>query len=61
MTHPDEDDDWDMPYTRDDDLPMVCVQHLRFIPCRTNDGCQLSTHPDAITAVRNFQNGVTSD
>lgn len=49
-------EDWDMPYT--DDLPTVCVQHLRFIPCRpgmrTND-CQLSTHPDAVMAVRRHQ------
>lgn len=38
-----------------EDLPTVCVTHLRFIPCRTDDGCQTSTHPDAVTAVRNFQ------
>lgn len=41
----------------DDDLPMVCVQHLRFVPCRIEDGCQMSQHPDAVLAVRVYQEG----
>jgi hypothetical protein len=49
----------------DDDLPTVCVTHLRFIPCRgtawREHACVDSTHPDAVAAVRNFQNGLTSD
>lgn len=43
----------------DDDLPTVCVTHLRHVPCRgtswREDDCQLSSHPDAVTAVRRYQ------
>lgn len=49
-------DAWDPPYITDD-LPTVCVVHLRFIPCRAPEGCSLSSHPDAVTAVRNYQQG----
>lgn len=61
MDGPEE--DWDMPYV--DDLPTVCITHLRFVPCRGTQWrehpCVESTHPDAVAAVRNFQNGWTSD
>lgn len=57
-------DAWDPPYITDD-LPTVCVVHLRFVPCRgtkwREHPCVESTHPDAVAAVRNFQNGLTSD
>lgn len=43
----------------DEDLPMVCVTHLRHVPCRggglTADDCKMSTHPDAVAAVRSYQ------
>lgn len=41
----------------DDDLPMVCVNHLRFLPCRTMGPCHESSHPDAVHAVRTYQEG----
>lgn len=53
-------DAWDPPYITDD-LPTVCVTHLRFVPCRKSGQffapCSLSTHPDAVAAVRNYQEG----
>lgn len=50
-----------MPSGEWDDLPTVCITHLRFVPCRGTQwrehACQLSTHPDAVTAVRSYQSG----
>lgn len=64
MTQPDERKVWDMPYVTDD-LPTVCITHLRFVPCRGTQWrehpCVDSTHPDAVAAVRNFQNGLNRD
>lgn len=40
--------------------PVVCVTHLRFLPCRRCDqGPQgkWSANPDAVEAVRVYQNG----
>lgn len=40
----------------------VCVTHLRFLPCRRCDqgpdpAGRWSSHPDAVEAVRVYQNG----
>lgn len=49
------------PAERWDDEVTVCITHLRFVPCRKGDQffapCSTSTHPDAIAAVRNYQEG----
>lgn len=47
-------------YKAEDDDLAVCISHLRFVPCRTDDHCQLSMHPDAVTAVRHHQQGFPS-
>jgi hypothetical protein len=36
--------------------PAVCVTHRRFIPCRKNDGCVISTEQKDIDDVRAYQN-----
>lgn len=33
----------------------VCVTHRRFIPCRAEDGCVLSTEPSDVDAVAAWQ------
>lgn len=39
----------------DDYLTWVCVTHLRFVPCRRNDRCRLSSHPSDVAIVRCYQ------
>jgi hypothetical protein len=35
--------------------PMVCVEHMRFIPCRWGDGCILSDQTEDVEMVRERQ------
>lgn len=37
--------------------PTVCVTHKRFIPCRKNDGCVISTEQKDVDDVRAYQSG----
>lgn len=37
----------------------VCVTHRRFIPCRTEDGCVLSSEPSDVDAVYAWQSDGT--
>jgi hypothetical protein len=49
------DDDWaDWLWS---DKPMVCVTHKRFVPCRVEDGCKMSTDPVDVEMVRIYQQG----
>ncbi|HVT97930.1 MAG TPA: hypothetical protein VHE33_10500 [Acidobacteriaceae bacterium] len=41
----------------DDDGPVVCVTHLRFLPCRKDAGCVYSRDETEIARVRAYQNG----
>lgn len=41
----------------DDDGPVVCTTHLRFLPCRKEDGCVYSRMEEDIARVRAYQNG----
>jgi hypothetical protein len=43
-----------------DDLPTVCVAHMRFIPCRhegASTPCELSSNQTDVEAVRSYQQG----
>jgi hypothetical protein len=35
----------------------VCLTHMRFIPCRTDNGCKFSTEQEDIRAVTAYQKG----
>lgn len=35
----------------------VCVTHLRFVPCRSDDGCVVSLDPEDVHRVRLYQQG----
>jgi hypothetical protein len=39
----------------------VCVTHMRFIPCRKEDGCLISVLPDDVERVRRYQNDAPGD
>lgn len=39
----------------------VCVTHMRFIPCRREDGCLISVLPDDVERVRRYQNDEAGD
>ena len=34
--------------------PTVCVPHMRFIPCRKDDGCRLSDDPEDVAHVEAY-------
>ncbi len=38
-----------------DDALTVCRTHLRFVPCRRRDGCDLSSDPADVSRVRAYQ------
>jgi hypothetical protein len=37
--------------------PVVCMTHLRFLPCRARDNCVFRDDPEAIEVVRKAQMG----
>ncbi len=49
--------DWSAGVYDDDGWPVVCVTHRRFIPCRSRDGCVMSTEPSDVDDVRRYQSG----
>lgn len=44
--------EWDIETT-------VCLTHMRFIPCRADDGCVFSVDPQHIELVQKYQWGDT--
>jgi hypothetical protein len=45
----------------DDEALTVCVTHLRFVPCRKDGEHRTSQHPDAVAAVRAYQDAPADD
>ncbi len=42
--------------------PMVCLRHGRHVPCRQPEkDCLLTSDPDAVTAVADYQQGTDPD
>lgn len=40
-----------------DMYPAVCLTHKRFIPCRSNDGCVVSSNELDVQMIREYQYG----
>lgn len=38
---------------------VVCTTHMRFIPCRKQDGCVISEDPEDVARVSAYQRGAT--